>query len=746
MRPNPSLDVTWGKLDPLLWKIFNEHFQEVSIADWMGYKILVHDYCTVAPAASSSAFYDSSASGGALGAQLIGLELYEKLRYLIQKHCRSLSDRLDAATRPSLLASFVTEWEWFTTAAKLVNLIFHYLNQHWIPKEIERKNKDAYYIYDLSLVIWREEVFRRLKPHLVPLLLDLIEKERNGEVVNTSLVSSCVQCLVQLGIEPDHRYGPLHVYKEDFERPFIEATKHYYEVETNQFLQTNSISEFLRKVLSRLNEEKLRVDRYLHKSTGDELASTCEKVMIANYMETVVHEFPSFLENDRREDLEASYQLLRKVSNGTDPLLVHLEIFLKKQGLAAVEKCGSEASNDAKVYVDALLATHATFKQLVTTCFHGDRSFLAAMDKACRHFVNDNAVVQEAKSQTRSPELLAKYCDALLKKSAKTPDEQELDAVLNNVMLIFKYIEDKDVFQKFYTRMLARRLVNETSESEDAEAVMIAKLKDTCGYEYTTKLQRMFQDMGSSRTLSGKFKETALSQSLGVDFQVLVLSSGSWPFTQSGTFKPPGELERGLEKFKTFYDSQHQGRRLQWLFQLCKGEVSTGYTKATYTLQASAFQIAVLLQYNDATSYNYTDLLLSTGLEETTLTAVLGILVKAHLLEEKDNVFSLVTNYRNKKIRININTPLKEEQKQETDQTNKDVEEDRKIIIQACIVRIMKARKRMKHTQLMSEAVTQLSPRFSPKVPVIKKQIDVLIEKEYLRRPEDSRDEYEYLA
>jgi cullin 1 len=52
---------------------------------------------------------------------------------------------------------------------------------------------------------------------------------------------------------------------------------------------------------------------------------------------------------------------------------------------------------------------------------------------------------------------------------------------------------------------------------------------------------------------------------------------------------------------------------------------------------------------------------------------------------QKDNVFSLVTNYRNKKIRININTPLKEEQKQETDQTNKDVEEDRKIIIQVTL-------------------------------------------------------------
>jgi len=42
---------------------------------------------------------------------------------------------------------------------------------------------------------------------------------------------------------------------------------------------------------------------------------------------------------------------------------------------------------------------------------------------------------------------------------------------------VFQYIEDKDVFQKFYTRMLARRLVQQNSASDDAEASMISKLK-----------------------------------------------------------------------------------------------------------------------------------------------------------------------------------------------------------------------------------------------------------------------------
>ena len=87
-------------------------------------------------------------------------------------------------------------------------------------------------------------------------------------------------------------------------------------------------------------------------------------------------------------------------------------------------------------------------------------------------------------------------------------------------------------------------------------------------------------------------------------------------------------------------------------------------------------------------------------------------------------------NYANKKFKININTPLKEEQKLETDQAHKDIEEDRNIVIQVCfeagcrcpsrlqasIVRIMKMRKRMRHQQLISETIDQVSARFSPKV------------------------------
>jgi len=59
-------------------------------------------------------------------------------------------------------------------------------------------------------------------------------------------------------------------------------------------------------------------------------------------------------------------------------------------------------------------------------------------------------------------------------------------------MILFKYIDDKDVFRTFYTTMLSDRLIHSVSASGKAEASMISKLKDACGFMYTKKLQCMF--------------------------------------------------------------------------------------------------------------------------------------------------------------------------------------------------------------------------------------------------------------
>lgn len=56
----------------------------------------------------------------------------------------------------------------------------------------------------------------------------------------------------------------------------------------------------------------------------------------------------------------------------------------------------------------------------------------------------------------------------------------------------------------------------------------------------------------------------------------------------------------------------------------------------------------------------------------------------------------------------------------------------------------MKSRKSLKHNSLIDEVITQSKQRFTPSVPMIKKCIEILIDKQYLERT--SNDEYSYIA
>lgn len=127
--------------------------------------------------------------------------------------------------------------------------------------------------------------------------------------------------------------------------------------------------------------------------------------------------------------------------------------------------------NTPTQFVESMLRVHAKYRALIQEVFAGDQSFMGALDKACSSVINYRG--PEGKQPCRSPELLAKYCDWLLKKSSKGVSEAEVEERLAQSITIFKYIDDKDVFQKFYSRMLAKRLIHQQSQSMDAEEAMI---------------------------------------------------------------------------------------------------------------------------------------------------------------------------------------------------------------------------------------------------------------------------------
>uniref|UniRef100_L7M9M6 Cullin-1 n=1 Tax=Rhipicephalus pulchellus TaxID=72859 RepID=L7M9M6_RHIPC len=763
-----DLDQIWGDLREGIEQVYTNKQDNMSKTRYMQLYTHVYDYCTsVHQGGSRTPAAKTKKNQPVGGAQFVGYELYKRLKEFLKNYLVTLlRDGIDLMDE-DVLRFYTKEWEEYQFSSKVLNGICSYLNRHWVKRECDEGRKNIYEIYQLALVSWRDCFFTPLHKQVTNAVLKLIEKERNGEPINTRLVSGVMFCYVELGLneeDPSAKGPNLSVYKDAFENTFLEDTERFYNRESMEFLRQNPVTEYMKKAEQRLTEEQRRVHLYLHETTLEALAKTCEKVLIEKHLEIFYAEFKNLLSDDKDEDLGRMFQLVSRIVDGLGELRTLLEEHIQAQGLSAVERLGEAAAQDPKLYVATLLQVHRKYNALVLTAFANDVGFVASLDKACGKFINNNAVTRLANSSSKSPELLAKYCDILLKKSSKNPEESELEDTLNQVMIVFKYIEDKDVFQKFYSKMLAKRLVQHMSASDDAEASMISKLKQACGFEYTSKLQRMFQDIGVSKDLNEQFRKhmSNTEDNLGLDFSIQVLSSGSWPFQQSFTLALPQALERSVQRFTMFYSSQHSGRKLHWLYNMSKGElIANCFHKNRYTLQASTFQMAVLLQYNIEVSYTVQQLQEGTGIKMDILQQVLQILLKSKLLvclEDEDSsqggnfelrpesVVSLYEDYKNKKLRVNINVPMKAEMKVEQETTHKNIEEDRKILIQAAIVRIMKMRKTLKHQQLLAEVLNQLSSRFKPRVPVIKKCIDILIEKEYLQRADGQKDTYTYLA
>lgn len=688
-------------------------------------------------------------------------------------------------TDEALLTYYIKEWNRYTTAGTFNNHLFKYLNRHWVKREVDEGKKDVYDIYTLHLVRWKEDMFGSTQNAVMDAVLHLVEKQRNGETIEQSQIKSVVDSFVSLGIdEQDSTKTNLDVYRQSFEKPYLDATKKYYQNESRQFLAENTVVEYMKKAEQRLDEEKERVPMYLLSEIMTPLMKTCEEALIAEHCAILRDEFQILLDNDRYDDMARMYKLLARIPDGLDPLRNRFESHVLRAGNIAVDKMAASSENgniDSKMYVEALLEVHAKYSDLVQNAFNGESEFVRSLDNACRNYVNRNSICKNGSS--KSPELLSKHSDTLLKKSTKSTEEDDMEKQLNLTMTVFKYIEDKDVFLKFYSKSLAKRLVTGTSASDDSELSMISKLKDACGFEYANKLQRMYRDVQTSKDLNSNYEDwrkgnldpTDIKNS--IDSEYKILGTGFWPLQPSTTpFAPPQEIVRTYERFQNFYITKHSGRKLTWLWHLCKGEMRANYVKMNkvpYTFQVSTYQMAILLLFNESEIVSYDEITDATKLNKETLDPSIAIMLKAKVLtaqpegagQESGTSYKLNHGFKNKKVKVNLNITIKAEQKQEIDDTHKTIEEDRKMLIQvrkrksgcqgahlrvmltmfqSAIVRVMKSRKTMKHSQLVGEVISQIKNRFVPKVPDIKKCIDILLEKEYLERLEG--DELGYLA
>jgi len=489
--------------------------------------------------------------------------------------------------------------------------------------------------------------------------------------------------------------------------------------------------------------------------------------MVITHKDLIESECLQMLIDDKGIDLCNMYLLLKRIQEGLATMITIFQTFIINTGVEAIKLIISQKNeNDKKskkgdtkdnveiekLYVEAILIVYNKFLNLVQQSFKNEPLFVSAMDKALRKYINDNPI---SRGNTKSPEYLAKYSDLLLKKGNKL-DENLLEVKLGQIILIFKYIDDKDVFQKFYSKLLSRRLINSLSNSEESEKFMINGLREGCGYEYTSKLQRMFGDIQLAGELNESFKNflNDRSKKLNIDFNVLVLTSGSWPLQgPSSNFILPKALNLAVDEFSKFYEIQHQGRKLNWLHNLCKADLKIEIANKRYEVQTTSYQMGVLILFNNSSSMSLNDIQTFTSLSDSELKESIKSLVFYNIIKrtsqgsnefEGAEVYEINESFISKRKKFKITTALQSENEKSSVQTRKVIEDDRKLYLQATIVRVMKSRKVLRHNLLIQEVIEQSKARFQPSIPLIKKCVEQLIEKEYIERLEN--DEYSYVA
>ncbi|KAF9532609.1 Cullin [Crepidotus variabilis] len=674
-----------------------------------------------------------------------------------------------------LLRKVKDVWEEHTNNMIRLGQILKYMDR------VYTKTANVPQTQELGLELFLKQIMKTpIKDHIVRSVLNQIRHERDGCPIGRSTVKGCVDVFISLHI--DHSTT---IYKRDLEPAILKESEEFYLNEGVRLLAECDAPTFLSSVESRFKDEDSRVHHYLSSQTSGPLLAILDATLLVPHLLKVI-EKPSgldfMIDSNKFDDLTRLMDLCVKVPSGLQILRSAIKESIVRRGKAIndasrsddstnaggekpVEEDGSAKKDKGKTktraapagiqpaltWVFGVLTLKDKFDELWRKSFKSNREVESSMIGAFQSFMNMN---------NKASEFLSFFIDDHLKKGLKGKTDDEVEVVLEKTITVFRFIAEKDIFERYYKRHLSKRLLNGRSVSDDAERGMLAKLKTECGFQFTQKMEGMFIDMRVSADTSRDYaNHISQSKTPELDLSVIIMTSGAWPVPQTPPvcIIPP-RLGSVCESFQRFYLSRHNGRRLTWQPHLGSADVNIRFNARTHEVNVSTFALVILLLFEDVEDdhLSYNHIREATNIEEGELKRHLQslactkfkILRKHPQSREIDDADSFTFNqdftYPGKKFKI-ATVLSKLENNDERRDTMERIEEERKVIMEACIVRVMKSRKNMSHNDLVHEVSSQLASKFQPEPSGIKRCIERLIDQEYLSRGDD-RKSYGYIV
>ncbi|KAF4998468.1 hypothetical protein FGRMN_3157 [Fusarium graminum] len=705
-------------------------------------------------------------------------------------------------------------WEDHNMSMNMTADILMYLDRGYTQLEAQRVP-----IFATTIALFRDHILRSslntktketVIDILVSVILDQIDMEREGDIIDRNLLRSCSRMLSSL-YETEEEKENDKLYITVFEPCFLDNSRIYYAAECEKLLRESDAGAWLRHTQGRLNEEVDRCGTTIELETLPKVTEVIDQELIVKHLSEFLALEGSglkwMIDNDKIDDLSILYKLISRVDSKKTTLRgilqrrvvelgLEIEKVLKNTDFSAGQGEGDEGGEGEKTktlnpaaqqtaaaikWVDDVLRLKDKFDNLWTRCFQDDLIIQSALTKSFSDFIN---------MFNRSSEYVSLFIDDNLKRGIKGKTEAEVDVVLEKAIILIRYLQDKDLFQTYYQRHLARRLLHGKSESHDVEKQIISRMKQELGQQFTSKFEGMFRDLVTSSELTTGYRDHMRDVGDGaktIDLNINVLTTNYWPpevmgrSTQIGegsrvTCTYPPDLRRLQASFEQYYLTNRNGRKLTWIgttgssdvkctFPAVPGKPGPLSRERKYEINVPTFAMVVLLLFNDLNdgqSMTFEEIQAKTNISTPdlmrTLTAIAvapksRVLIKdpANKSVKSGDKFSFNASFLSKTIRIKapiINAVSKVEDTSERKSTEDKNNQTRAHIVDAAIVRIMKSRKELSHSQLTSEVLTQLSSRFKPEVSLIKKRIEDLIAREYLERPDedDAPTLYRYVA
>lgn len=670
--------------------------------------------------------------------QKYGDLLYNGLSDSIKRQCTEILTVLTKENNTNLFEKLISSWGAFKSAVNMIKDILMYMDRNYV------QSKGLMPAYDLGLSIFKNVVILDFEISLKvkQWILKNIHDDRNSQMMTTDkcLMKNVIAMLTEISNRDKN------IYINIFELPYLEESQVFYTLEAQKLIAADSCSEYLKKVEKRLKDEKARVEAYMDPRTEPLILKIIDDCFIRSNCKTLVLMENSgcakMMEYNQLEDLKRMYLLFSRVPGCNKEISSCMANCIETEGNRIIST--SEFRKHSTQLMNDLLKLREKYENILNKSFDRDSAMQTAMKLSFENCVNKN---------TKTALALTLYTDNLLKKGIKGMEENAIDSALDQVILLFRYISDKDIFENFYKMFLGRRLLNMHSLSDDAEKLMVRKLKIECGSHYTSKIEGMLVDMRLSKD---SVKEFVIGNDSNVEFKVL--TAAFWPQDQVAQIDLPIEFSSKMERFRRFYMNRHSGRALIWKTNLGNADVRAflGDQREKHELIVSTYQMGLLLLYNHKESYKYEEILASLNINDPDFEPHLMGLVKSGVLSketaekkpELSEAIWLNPDFKHKMFRVKVPVLVSKDLIEENLEQDlpEIVEDDRRHMIEAHIVKIMKTRRVISHQQLISEVTKMLSWKFLANSKQIKGRIENLIEREFLQRDPKNSNMYLYIV